>query len=290
MKRKTLLFATSLLMVGTIVGCGNKTTTVTNEEASTIEATTEATTETEEAFDGPIYATSEIDDEGNLIVTVQKENYAWEFYNDENVTYDILEDAKTLTYTIYGAAEGSSSFTLIGDDVDTRYCYIVMFNIDSDLNIVDDFTEDYTIIATDEDDEVEGEISTGVDSVLDDLANQVINELGENVPSSLATNPIDMANDDEMEYMLGTSSLTGLVNGAVTEPMMSSIAFSLVTLEFDTAENAANAAASLLETAPTEKWVCVVPDDVQTRVVNDNYVIMLMGPAESVDAFTNMSF
>lgn len=88
----------------------------------------------------------------------------------------------------------------------------------------------------------------------------------------------------DMEYNLGTTELPGLEAGAVSNPMMSSIAHSICVLRFDTNENAVAAANTLLKTAPVAKWVCVSAEKIGTSVVDEVYVIFVMSTSEIVDA------
>ena len=145
-----------------------------------------------------------------------------------------------------------------------------------------------TELETSEDMPAEPDVSEPIVSVDEDL-NSIIedskNAIGQgNYPEPLDVRAIDMTSTDDMMYILGIESLQGMEKGAVAEPMMSSVAFSLAVIKFDSADNASAAASSLPNTAPTEKWLCVMPETVMAKVVNDNYVVFFMGPQTSADA------
>ena len=107
---------------------------------------------------------------------------------------------------------------------------------------------------------------------VDITVEQLIDKVYENTDASMynqtvQTESIDLTDKDSMNYYLGVDDLSGLESAAYSEPMMSSIAHSVVALKFDNAENAKAAAASLKESAPVQKWVCVEPAAVTTKVV-----------------------
>lgn len=128
-----------------------------------------------------------------------------------------------------------------------------------------------------------GEVT--IDEDLNTIFNDSIAAIGAgNYPDPYMIRPIDMSSSDDMLYVLGVENVTGMEKGAVMEPMMSSIAFSLVVLKFDNADNASSAAQTLYDAAPQQKWLCVMPEGVFTKVINDTYLIVFMGPQSSIDA------
>jgi len=128
-----------------------------------------------------------------------------------------------------------------------------------------------------------GEVT--IDEDLNTIFNDSIAAIGAgNYPDPYMIRPIDMSSSDDMLYVLGVENVTGMEKGAVMEPMMSSIAFSLVVLKFDNADNASSAAQTLYDAAPQQKWLCVMPEGVFTKVIDDTYLIVFMGPQSSIDA------
>lgn len=130
---------------------------------------------------------------------------------------------------------------------------------------------------------------------VDITVEQLIDQVYENTDASMynqtvQTESIDLTDKDSMNYYLGVDDLSGLESAAYSEPMMSSVAHSVVALKFDNAEDAKAAAASLKESAPVQKWVCVEPDAVTAKVVYNTYVIFSMSSADFIDNLNNMTF
>lgn len=130
---------------------------------------------------------------------------------------------------------------------------------------------------------------------VDITVEQLIDKVYENTDASMynqtvQTESIDLTDKDSMNYYLGVDDLSGLESAAYSEPMMSSVAHSVVALKFDNAEDAKAAAASLKESAPVQKWVCVEPDAVTAKVVYNTYVIFSMSSADFIDNLNNMTF
>ncbi|MBQ6948533.1 MAG: hypothetical protein IJN41_02500 [Firmicutes bacterium] len=88
---------------------------------------------------------------------------------------------------------------------------------------------------------------------------------------------IDKNDADAVAFYLGTNDVT-FKRGVVSEAMISSIAHSVVVLELEDGADAAAVAATLKETAPVGKWVCVVPEQVGTAH-RGNIVMMAMSNA-----------
>ena len=91
---------------------------------------------------------------------------------------------------------------------------------------------------------------------------------------------IDQTDADAVAFYLGTNDVT-FKRGVVSEAMISSIAHSVVVLEMEDAAAAEAAAATLKETAPVGKWVCVVPEQVGTAHRGN---IVMMAMSNSADA------
>ena len=88
---------------------------------------------------------------------------------------------------------------------------------------------------------------------------------------------IDKTDADAVAFYLGTNDVT-FKRGVVSEAMISAIAHSVVVLELEDGADAATVAATLKETAPVDKWVCVVPEKVGSAH-RGNIVMMVMSAA-----------
>ncbi|MBQ8589555.1 MAG: hypothetical protein IJ486_03775 [Firmicutes bacterium] len=99
---------------------------------------------------------------------------------------------------------------------------------------------------------------------------------------------IDKTDADAVAFYLGTSDVT-FKRAVVSEAMISSIAHSVVVLELEDGADAAAVAATLKETAPVDKWVCVVPDQVGTAHRGNIVMLAMSGAADAILAnFTNL--
>ena len=88
---------------------------------------------------------------------------------------------------------------------------------------------------------------------------------------------IDKTDADAVAFYLGTNDVT-FKRGVVSEAMISAIAHSVVVLELEDGADAAAVAKTLKETAPVDKWVCVVPEKVGSAH-RGNIVMMVMSAA-----------
>lgn len=283
-------------MASTIMsGCGDKKPAEGTETTSevTLESTESTTSEvevTEESTE--IEDTDEINvseyvtesyEDGKLIIKAKTGEFVWEQYNDGFIDVAETQDGEFTVYTVTGTEASPTSISLIGDYENTRISYLVMLEVKDDKTI----DANYTVESTTMDMSDMGmEDMPMVEEDLDTLINDTLAALGEeNMPGMLATRPVNLEDKDDTAFVLGVESLDGLNSAAVSEPMMTSVAFQLVALRFDNNASAQKAAKSLLETAPTDKWVCVTPDEVKTKVVNDTYVLFFMGSKDAAANF-----
>ena len=305
MKKKHLLLTlgcATLIGASLMTGCGEKKTetpstettssevsesveTTPSEEPTTEETLPEVEEETEEVAGDEIniedYVTESYED-GKLIIKAKTGEFVWEQFNDGFIDVAETQDGEFTVYTVTGTEASPTSISLIGDYENTRISYLVMLEVKEDKTI----DANYTVESTTMDMSDMGmEDMPMVEEDLDTLINDTLAALGEeNMPGMLATRPVNLEDKDDTAFVLGVESLDGLNSAAVSEPMMTSVAFQLVALRFDDNASAEAAAKQLIETAPTTKWICVEPEEVKTKVVNDTYVLFFMG---TKDAATN---
>lgn len=221
-------------------------------------------------------------DEGNKVVITTKDTSSiWyaDTYETEVVELTITEDVGIYTFTISPKTEGYAAVDIIGEGAENRVIYPISFDVDKDLNMATTFNS-FEFFQFEDSAE-----TPGIDEDLNTIMQDSIDAMGTgNYPDPYMVRPIDMASTDDMLYTLGVESVTGMEKAAIMEPMMSSIAFSLAVVKFDSADNATAAATTLYDSAPQDKWVCVLPEGVFTKVVDDTYLIVLMGPQASIDA------
>ena len=90
--------------------------------------------------------------------------------------------------------------------------------------------------------------------------------------------------EDNSVYMTGVER-SEYKEGAVSESMVGSIAYSMVVLRANDAEGAQALADSVKEKVDPRKWICVEAETVNTAVIGD-VVFMVMADQATVDALT----
>ena len=90
--------------------------------------------------------------------------------------------------------------------------------------------------------------------------------------------------EDNSVYMTGVER-SEYKEGAVSESMVGSIAYSLVVLRANDAEGAQALADSVKENVNPAKWICVQAEAVNTAVIGD-VVFMVMADQATADALT----
>ncbi len=272
--KKAFVLSLFFSLVFTLYGCGN------DDKKSPNSNTTKEETNNIICDDENLL----IEEKDNKVIITSKDTSSiWylDTYETNIVDIEITEDVGIYTFTVSPKEEGFVSVDIIGETTENKVIYQVSFEVDKDLNMVTTFSN-FEFFQFDEDPET-NEVT--IDEDLNTIFNDAIATMGSgNYPDPYMIRPIDMSSTDDMLYVLGVENVNGMEKGAVMEPMMSSIAFSLVVLKFDNADNAGTAAQSLYDAAPQEKWVCILPEGVFTKVVNDTYLIVFMGPQTSIDA------
>lgn len=120
----------------------------------------------------------------------------------------------------------------------------------------------------------------------------------EGTPSEIIDKIYAGAGDREYPMMLATSELTAdnsvymvgvesseYKEGAVSESMVGSIAYSMAVLRANDAESAQALADSVKEKVDPRKWICVEAETVNTAVIGD-VVFLVMADQETADALT----
>ena len=100
-------------------------------------------------------------------------------------------------------------------------------------------------------------------------------------PMMLTTSEIT---EDNSVYMTGVER-SEYKEGAVSESMVGSIAYSMVVLRANDAAGAQALADSVKEKADPRKWICVQAETVNTAVIGD-VVFMIMADQATADALT----
>lgn len=129
---------------------------------------------------------------------------------------------------------------------------------------------------------------------LEELLNQVVEQ--NPVEFMGGVMPIDVTDTTEdglanLKYFTGLESADGITEAAVFEPMMGSIAFSMVMVRFDENMDALTVAEAMKAGIDQRKWICVEADDLMVASYGD-IVMLIMVASDSgmtaqsfVDAF-----
>lgn len=121
------------------------------------------------------------------------------------------------------------------------------------------------------------------DRSLEEIMNEIYAAADLEIPSMM---PSELTKEN-MAYMLGVDNFDFL-EGLVSEPMMSSIAHSIVLFTVDESADIESIKKSVKENVDGRKWICVGVEDEQIKVEHvNNYVILIMDPSSDVyvDAF-----
>lgn len=124
----------------------------------------------------------------------------------------------------------------------------------------EDVVENEEIVSTEDEivNDVE-EVTEPTDVNADELT-KFVNELyegNENLFSSLMTQPVDVTDADSIKYMTGLENGNNLDAVVVSEPMMSSQAYSLVLAKVKSGADADAIAKEMSENIDMRKWICV---------------------------------
>jgi hypothetical protein len=124
------------------------------------------------------------------------------------------------------------------------------------------------------------ESSDDVNAFIDEVYGAVSSDI---LPSSLATTELSVDDADTIEYHTGLVDLEGVEGIYLSEPMMSSIAYSAIYVRTTDDADAEALMNEIMENVDPSKWVCVTAEN-QSAVVLGNDVFFVMGAPETVDA------
>ena len=113
---------------------------------------------------------------------------------------------------------------------------------------------------------------------MENLVNTLYEGLEDKLPK-LATNVVDVTDINAVTYSTGLTSNENLEYVVVSEPLMSSQAYSLVLVKVKDGVNANEIAKEMSEKVNTNKWVCVSAEKVYATN-SDNLVCLVMASEE----------
>ena len=151
-------------------------------------------------------------------------------------------------------------------------------------------TEATEIVTEEATEEVTEEIVEEEDFVIELTAMEnLLNSIVEIQPVEFMgmTMPVDLADVDAVKYFTGLDTAEGVKEAAVFEPMIGSIAFSMVAVQVEEGADAAAVAEAMESGIDTRKWICVEANDL--LVVNAGDVVLLV-MVDSNNGLTAQSF
>ena len=99
--------------------------------------------------------------------------------------------------------------------------------------------------------------------------------------------PVDLADADAVKYFTGLDSVEGVAEAAVYEPMIGSIAFSMVAIQVAEGADAEATAEAMKAGIDTRKWICVEANDLLVATSGD---VALLVMVDSNNGLTAQSF
>ncbi len=109
------------------------------------------------------------------------------------------------------------------------------------------------------------------------------NETATDEIASLATNEVLLDDVDNLTYNLGVASADAIERAVVSEPMMSSIAYSLALVKAKEGADIEALKNEILEGVNYRKWFCVAAEKIAVANCGD-IIMMVMSSEENVDA------
>ena len=150
-------------------------------------------------------------------------------------------------------------------------------------------TEATTEAATEATEEVTEEVIQGNDIILDvSLEELLLNQIVEENPVQFmgATIPVDLADADSVKYFTGLDSAENIESVGIYEPMIGSIAFSMVAVRVAEGADAKAVAEAMKAGIDTRKWICVEAESLMVAGSGNTVLLVMCDNAQPfVDAF-----
>ena len=282
--KRVLTAVLALIMIFSLVGCGGTL----KDDPSTnpsVETPSKSTPDTPSSVEPDVIIPEYTDDD--VIVHIDGEdvvfigNAAMEWQIDD---YDdgVMVTQNEETIVITPTTDTQTTTTIVCPDVVMYFVSVTKEPAQRPTVFVERFE-------LDPDDGMGGEESWYPD--LDEIIEYIYANVSEEVfQISVMSIPLEAEDREMCSFMLGVNELEGMEYAMVSSPAISSIAYSLAVIKFDSNANAEAATTILKDNAPTNKWICVSAEAVSTRVVKDNYVICVMGTQEMVQEVDNVTF
>lgn len=120
---------------------------------------------------------------------------------------------------------------------------------------------------------------------LTEMIEEVYEKAGVELPR-LETSEVDLTNTDMLSYNLGVSSAEGIKAAVISQPLMTSQAFTFALIQTEEGANIEALKKSILDGVNPRKWICVGVEKVQVTN-SDSVICLIMADAESCPLLAN---
>lgn len=127
------------------------------------------------------------------------------------------------------------------------------------------------------------EVSKGPEGEVTEIINQIYEQ--KNVDLPLQTTKLDLTDANGLSYNTGLKDATLIEEAAVSEPMMSSQAYSLVLVRVKDSKDSETVAKEMMDGIDQSKWICVTADDLKVTGSGD-VVLLVMASTDLSDTVT----
>lgn len=102
------------------------------------------------------------------------------------------------------------------------------------------------------------------------------------IPMSLATTELDLQDMDTVSFNTGLTDISQIESISASEPMMSSIAYSVLYIRTKEGADTAQVAQTIMDNVNPAKWLCVTAEK-QIAVTFGDDIFFIMGEPNTVD-------
>lgn len=120
-------------------------------------------------------------------------------------------------------------------------------------------------------------VSKGPEGTLSDIIDEIYAE--KNTELALMTTEVDTSNAEEVTYYTGAKDTSKIKEAAVSEPMISAQAYSMVLVRVNDSKDTKAVAEEMQKGINPNKWICVTADDVKVAGAGDTILLIMTSSA-----------
>ena len=122
--------------------------------------------------------------------------------------------------------------------------------------------------------------AASIDIELTDLVDRIYENQDPGI--NVMTMPVDLADPDQLLYCTGLASADRISEAVVSEPAISSQAYSLVLVRLKDAADAKAVAEEMAAGVNPAQWICVEADDLRTAACGDVVLLIMVSSTLSI--------